>query len=77
MGRDGEDTDGEDGYRIIDEQAVRHLFGSFFVLSHEEPFGVDELVQYVRVQVVHHRLFHSQPVWSWKRKQEGLCWRQC
>ena len=41
MGQDGEDTDGEkDGCRIINEQAVCHLYGSWFVLSHVKPFGV-------------------------------------
>ena len=50
MCRASEDTDGgKDDQQIIDEQAVRHLFGSWFVSSHEKPFGVGKLVQHVRV----------------------------
>ena len=50
MCRASEDTDGgKDDQQIIDEQAIRHLFGSWFVSSHEKPFGVGKLVQHVRV----------------------------
>ena len=50
MNQDSEDTDGEkDGRQIVDEQAVRHFFSSWFVSSHEKPFGAGQLVEHVRV----------------------------
>ena len=50
MGRDGGDTDREKyGGRIVDKQVVRQFFGSWFVSSHEKPFGVGKLVRCVHV----------------------------
>ena len=47
---DGEDTDGEkDGGQIVNEQAVRQLFSSWFVLSHVKPLGVGKLVKSICV----------------------------
>ena len=50
MNQDCEDTDGEkDGRQIVDEQAVRLFFNSWFVSSHEKTFGAGKLVEHVRV----------------------------
>ena len=50
MGRDGGDTDREKyGGRIVDKQVVRQFFGSWFVSSHEKPFGGGKLVRCVHV----------------------------
>ena len=47
---DGEDIDGEkDGGQIVNEQAVRQLFSSWFVLSHVKPLGVGKLVKSICV----------------------------
>ena len=46
MGQGSEVTDGEkDGGWIVDKQAVPHLLGSWFVLSHMKPFGICKFVQ--------------------------------
>ena len=59
MGRIVEGTDGKkNGERIVDEQAVLHVFDCWFLLSDEKPIGVGKLVQRVHVYVGHRKSFH-------------------
>ena len=59
MGRVDEDIVWEKGDgRIVDKQAVRHLFCFSFILRHEKPLDVGRLMKRVRVSLDHLELFH-------------------
>ena len=71
LGQVDEDTDGGmDCDQILNEQAVCHLFCSWFVSSFKKPFSVGKLVQRVCVYVDHRKSIHLVPVQSLKKKQK-------